>query len=187
MNQSQYVAPVEEEFRRFAEGRLEGLALTESEESLELYRKAIEVGLEQLRATWGCRRAPELYPGGKLHALRHRRTEVSRKGVVLCPGENESGKSTIGHLIYFSLAGKGSKGETCEQLINWERNQMNVAASISAQGEVYTLVDARWTGMVLTFPSSAWGRRSWPRGSLPSPKPCGRLGLLSHGFEDAAF
>ena len=62
------------------------------------------------------------------------------KGLFCIQGENESGKSTVGHLIFFALSGIGSKGETPESLINWEKNQMKVKITFYHNGKKYQLL-----------------------------------------------
>jgi DNA repair exonuclease SbcCD ATPase subunit len=62
------------------------------------------------------------------------------KGLFCIHGENEAGKSTVGNLIFFALSGKGSKGETAEQLINWEKNYMKVKLSFRHRGSKYQLL-----------------------------------------------
>ena len=62
------------------------------------------------------------------------------KGLFCIQGANESGKSTVGHLIFFALSGLGSKGETAEELINWEKNQMKVKITFYHNGKKYQLL-----------------------------------------------
>ncbi|MBF0197347.1 MAG: hypothetical protein HQL32_06535 [Planctomycetes bacterium] len=44
------ISPPEEEFSQFCQSRLEGLALTVEEDNLQLYKEAMEKGLELLRS-----------------------------------------------------------------------------------------------------------------------------------------
>jgi recombinational DNA repair ATPase RecF len=62
------------------------------------------------------------------------------KGLFCIQGANESGKSTVGHLIFFALSGMGSKGETPESLINWEKSQMKVKISFYHNTRKYQLL-----------------------------------------------
>ncbi len=43
-----YMAPPSEEFRQFATSRIEGISMTESMETVELYKEAMEEGLQRL-------------------------------------------------------------------------------------------------------------------------------------------
>ena len=75
------------------------------------------------------------------HFMRYNHVDITlpEKGLFCIQGANESGKSTIGHLIYFALSGLGPKGEAAEQLINWESSQMKVSLSFMHNGEKYQL------------------------------------------------
>jgi hypothetical protein len=76
------------------------------------------------------------------HFMRFDKVDITlpERGLFCVQGSNESGKSTIGHLIYFALSGLGPKGESAEQLINWEKNQMKVKLTFLHCGEKFQLV-----------------------------------------------
>lgn len=75
------------------------------------------------------------------HFMRYHHVDISlpSEGLFCIQGANESGKSTIGHLIYFAFSGLGPKGEAAEHLINWESNQMKVQLSFEHRGDQYQL------------------------------------------------
>ena len=77
-----------------------------------------------------------------LHFMKFHRVDLvfPEKGLFCIHGENEAGKSTVGNLIFFALSGKGIKGETAEQLINWEKNYMKVKLSFRHRGSKYQLL-----------------------------------------------
>lgn len=69
---------------------------------------------------------------------------LPQKGLFAIQGANESGKSTLGQLIYFALSGKSLYGSSPEDLINWEKNQLKVEATFEHEGKivnVYRQVD----------------------------------------------
>lgn len=62
------------------------------------------------------------------------------KGLFCIQGANESGKSTVGHLIYFALSGLGAKGESPESLINWEKSQLKIKLTFYHNGVKYQIL-----------------------------------------------
>ena len=55
---------------------------------------------------------------------------IPSSGLVCISGANESGKTTVRHLIYYILSGNNSNGDKVEDLINWECGQMRVSATL---------------------------------------------------------
>lgn len=74
--------------------------------------------------------------------MRFQRLDLKFKeeGLYCIEGANESGKSTIGHLIFFALCGEGSRGEKAEDLVNWEQSQMKVKLTFKHLGHTYQIL-----------------------------------------------
>ena len=74
--------------------------------------------------------------------MRFQRLDLTfnEKGLYCIEGANESGKSTIGHLIFFALCGEGNRGESPEELINWEHSQMKVKITFEHHGRTYQIL-----------------------------------------------
>lgn len=66
-------------------------------------------------------------------------TNLPANGLFTIRGENESGKSTIGHLIFFALSGQSFYGGKAEELIHWEGNQLRVELQFSHDGKNYQI------------------------------------------------
>jgi len=66
--------------------------------------------------------------------------DLPEKGLFCIQGENESGKSTLGALLYFAFSGVGPHGESAEQLICWEQTQLKVKVSFEFNQKKYELI-----------------------------------------------
>lgn len=77
-----------------------------------------------------------------LNFMRFQRMDLqfNDDGLYCIEGANESGKSTIGHLIFFALCGVGSRGEKAENLINWEQSQMKVKITFKHGNSTYQIL-----------------------------------------------
>lgn len=63
--------------------------------------------------------------------------KIPERGLFCIQGENESGKSTIGSLLFFAFSGIGPKGEEAEELISWEKSQLKVKVSFEKDNQTY--------------------------------------------------
>ncbi|MCZ6689220.1 MAG: AAA family ATPase [Planctomycetota bacterium] len=72
-------------------------------------------------------------------------------GLIGIIGDNESGKTTLGHAILFSLFGEAPDGDV-HRLIHWDEDQMKVGLEFTAEGHgrfvVYREIDRRGTNYV---------------------------------------
>lgn len=60
---------------------------------------------------------------------------LPERGLFSIVGDNESGKSTLGHLFYYGLTGRPPRGYTTPvDLINWEAGQMKIEMSFTVRG-----------------------------------------------------
>ena len=78
-----------------------------------------------------------------LNFMRFNKIQLKRipeKGLFCIQGENESGKSTLGALLYFAFAGVGPKGEIAEDLINWEKSQLKLKITFKIDNKTYQLM-----------------------------------------------
>jgi DNA repair exonuclease SbcCD ATPase subunit len=64
---------------------------------------------------------------------------IPESGLFCIQGANESGKSTLGALIYFAFSGTGPHGENAEQLISWEKSQMKLKINFEFNNRNYEL------------------------------------------------
>lgn len=73
------------------------------------------------------------------------------RGLVGIVGDNESGKTTVGHAILFSLFGEAPEGDLM-RLIHWDADQMKIAMEFTAEGYgtfvIYREIDRRGTNYV---------------------------------------
>ena len=78
-------------------------------------------------------------------------TELPESGLVAIVGENESGKTSLGQAILFSIFGEAPEGDPL-RLIHWDSDQMKVALEFTAEGHgrfvVYREIDRRGTNYV---------------------------------------
>lgn len=61
---------------------------------------------------------------------------IPEQGIFLIQGVNESGKSTIGHLVFFALSGEHQNSHSFENLIHWEASQCNIHAKFGHQNKI---------------------------------------------------
>ena len=73
------------------------------------------------------------------------------EGLVGIMGDNETGKSTLGHAIIYSLFGEAPGGQL-DRLIHWDADQMKIAMQFAAEGHgtfiIYREIDRRGTNYV---------------------------------------
>lgn len=65
---------------------------------------------------------------------------IPERGIVAISGPNESGKSTVGHALFFALTGKATNSSSqLKHLINWEREQIKLEMTFEHGGSMYRL------------------------------------------------
>lgn len=86
--------------------------------------------------------------------MKYRSLRISRlpeEGLICIVGDNESGKTTLGHMILFAIFGEAPDGDPL-RLIHWDADQMKMGLEFSAEGHgrfaIYREIDRRGTNYV---------------------------------------